>query len=85
MSWRFEPPYQEVRVRVIPRTNLTGKMRQGLSVLRINGAWITKQTPSPTEYQAADRWYMGGHIYRLTDALAQELRTAGFTVTQVED
>jgi hypothetical protein len=57
----------------------------GQSVVRVNGTFQT--TPYPwigelTGVEGTD-WFLGGHTYQVTEAIATELVAAGFTVTRL--
>lgn len=50
----------------------------GQSVLKLNGTWVQKQTPTVTETQAATYYFAGGHIHPVTYRVAAELEAAGY-------
>jgi hypothetical protein len=48
--------------------------------LIINGTTVTEnRTPSQDELADADTYYLGGHVYTLTDQEAQILIDAGYS------
>lgn len=97
MSPTFEPPVVDDGPRTTPWNQeavpqdvwLTGnrlmrhysKGRRGRSVLRIGGTYRTLDSPSQSDIDLATEVYMGGHVYTVTDAVADALRAAGYTVT----
>jgi hypothetical protein len=75
--WKFRTPTIDVPFRLAGR-GLWGAYRQGLSVYRRDGQWVTKLSPTAAELADADRYYSGGHEYRVTRAERNELVDGGF-------
>lgn len=55
------------------------KLYRGISIIqRIDNSWYTTRYPAQTELEAAQRVYMGGHQYVLTQTERDLLVAAGF-------
>lgn len=59
---------------------------RGLSVVKISGVYATVDTPTSTQLDAAGGrdgidFFRGGHIYTVTQAVADALAAAGYTTT----
>lgn len=48
-------------------------------MLKINGTYRTVDTPSQTDLDSATEVYLGGHVYAVTQAVADALNAAGYT------
>jgi hypothetical protein len=59
------------------------KMSKGISVLKIDGQYVQIREPSQDEEALATEFYLGGHEYPVSDAIAAELIAAGFRVIDV--
>lgn len=44
-----------------------------MSLVKTAGVWRSLITPSQDELAVADKWYLGGYTYPLTDAEAADL------------
>jgi hypothetical protein len=44
-----------------------------MSLVKDNGVWRAVQTPSQDELSVAEKWYLGGYTYLLTDEEAADL------------
>ena len=53
---------------------------RGRSVLKEAGVYTTVDTPDANRIAAAQEYYAGGHIYEVSDAVADALQVAGYTV-----
>jgi hypothetical protein len=53
------------------------------SVLKIDGQYVEIREPSQDEEALATEFYLGGHEYPVSDAVAAELIAAGFEVIDV--
>lgn len=54
-------------------------LKKGVSVIqRQDGTWYTKEYPNQDELTAALRYYLGGHIYTITQEDADALTAGGF-------
>jgi hypothetical protein len=53
------------------------------SVLKIDGQYVEIREPSQDEEALATEFYLGGHEYPVSDAVAAELIAAGYTVIDV--
>lgn len=56
----------------------------GVSVVRVNGMYTTVRTPTVLQLEAAGNregtdFFLGGHVYVVTDEVAAELADAGYT------
>lgn len=71
----FNPPYVE---RASHDDNLRFKVRHGISVYRISGVWQQQENPPSADHDAADRFFLGGHVYIITPAEQAELIAAGY-------
>lgn len=47
-----------------------------MSLVKTAGVWRAVITPSQEELSAADKWYLGGYTYPLTDSEAADLPAA---------
>lgn len=84
----FQPPTADLVPPFPPTT--TGPARRlfahykararGQSVLRTAGVYATVVTPSQTQIDSATEYYAGGHVYTVTQAVADALTAAGYTV-----
>jgi hypothetical protein len=85
----FQPPTADTVPPFLPTTR--GPVRRlfrhykararGRSVLRIGGVYLTVDTPSQTQIDSATEVYQGGHVYTVTQTVADALTAAGYTVT----
>jgi hypothetical protein len=53
---------------------------RGRSVLKIAGTYRTVDSPDAAELASATEAYIGGHIYSVTQVVADALVAAGYTV-----
>lgn len=60
-----------------------GGQRRGRSVLKLNGVYVTIDTPTVDQTLAASEVYMGGHIYTINNITADALVAAGYVVTPI--
>lgn len=60
-----------------------GPRPAGVSVLKLDGAYVSLQTPLDSQVSAATEYYAGGHVYPVSDAVAAALEAAGYTVGTV--
>jgi hypothetical protein len=56
----------------------------GVSVVRVNGVYTTIRTPTTTQLEAAGNregidFFLGGHVYMVTDAVSTALIADGYT------
>lgn len=58
---------------------------RGHSVLKENGVYVTVDTPDQIRCNAAQEVYLGGHIYVVSQAVADALTAAGYTVQTLPD
>ena len=56
------------------------RRKQGVTVFRLDGIWYESRFPAADDLSNADRVYLGGHEYFVSDAAKQELIDAGYTV-----
>lgn len=54
---------------------------RGQSVLRIDGVYVTIETPTQAQVDSATEYYAGGHVYEVSAAVASALEAAGYTTT----
>jgi len=58
-----------------------GGRPRGRSVLKqANGTWVTVDQPTQAQINAALVYYQGGRVYTITQAEAEALYAAGYTV-----
>ena len=55
---------------------------RGQFVLKRDGVWETLSAATQEELDAADEVFQGGHVYEITDEMAEELENAGYEVTE---
>lgn len=53
-------------------------IRQGVSLLKVNGLYRQVRFPSEEEIAAADVAYLGGYVYDIDDVEADALTDAGY-------
>lgn len=58
--------------------HLWGYVLDAESIARIDGEWLSKYIPVPSEEPGLDRFYRGGHRHYITPDEAAELTVAGF-------
>ena len=79
----FSTPTYELSVGRIARS-FRFKLTYADSVVRVNGVLVQVKTPSHRQLKAAGAegvdYFIGGHVYNITDAVAAELTAANFTV-----
>ena len=51
---------------------------RGQSVLKLDGVYVTVETPSQDQMDAASEVYQGGHVYTVSQTVADALETAGY-------
>lgn len=88
----FQPPTADTVPPVLPR-NTPRRLQHpiayalfrrykrracGRSVLKINGAYQTIDYPTTTQTELATEVYLGGHIYEVSDDIADALTSAGY-------
>lgn len=59
-----------------------GPQTRGRSVLKTNGVYSTVDTPTEAQMAAATEVYIGGHVYEVTNDVADALRAAGYGINQ---
>jgi len=83
--FRFKPPTIEIPMPTAIEPLRHYRITKGLSVVRVSGAFQTINTPSDIQLQAAGRegtdYFVGGHEYEISAAVAAELQAAGYTVS----
>lgn len=85
---KFIPPVAYDNPPVLPETKGVerrlfrhyGPYRRGRSVLKLNGVYVTMDNPSQLDLKAATEVYLGGRVYEITAAKADELTAAGYQV-----
>lgn len=50
----------------------------GLCVYRLGGVWYSQRAPTPEQWAAADRSYLGGHVHTVSQAEADDLTAGGY-------
>jgi hypothetical protein len=55
----------------------------GLTVMRIDGQWVTTEFPSWEQEQSADLFFRGGYVHIINSATATALAAAGFEVEPI--
>jgi hypothetical protein len=56
----------------------------GVTLIKNNGVYVEQQYPYHDDLVAADLYYLGGHIYEVSDEEAEELADAGYIVVPSE-
>ena len=85
----FQPPTVNDVPRVLPETRGVpfllmrhySNLARGRSVIKIGGAYQTVDNPEQSTLDLASEVYLGGHIYTVTQTVADALTAAGYTVT----
>jgi hypothetical protein len=84
-TYRFSPPVVEVGINSLIQPLNLYRITQGVSVVRKGGVLRAMRIPSDRDLQAAGTegtdYFIGGHQYVISAAVAAELTSAGFTVT----
>lgn len=84
---RFETPTVNVTPMAPPGTRgLEARLfrhyrplKKGISVLQgPDGSWYVKEYPTQDEIDVALNFFLGGHVYPISDAVAASLTAAGF-------
>lgn len=60
-----------------------GGQRRGRTVLRTGSSYLTVDSPTIDQCNAADSVYLGGHVYTVTQAEANSLSAHGYSVTPI--
>jgi hypothetical protein len=74
-TYTFNPP---TVTRTHGERKLQYRLNHGVSVFRIGGTWHQQETPNADQIAAADRLYIGGHVYEIDQAARDELVAAGY-------
>lgn len=53
-------------------------VQEGISLLKTAGAWQQVRFPTQEDVWAAEKAYLGGRIYEITSAEAEDLAAAGY-------
>lgn len=85
----FQPPTVNDVPRVLPDTRGVpylfarhcSNLPRGRSVIKIGGVYQTVDNPEQSTLDLATEVYLGGHIYTVTQTVADALTAAGYTVT----
>lgn len=92
----FTPPTVDDIPRVLPDTRGPARLlmrhysplTRGRSVLKVGGHYITVDIPLNADLETAGRegyeWFLGGHLYTITDSVATALLADGYTVSTTE-
>lgn len=88
----FQPPTVNDLPTILPETRGIqyrswrhyGGNPAGVSVVKVNGVYTTIRTPTSTQLDAAGGrdgidFFLGGHVYTVTQAVADALTAAGYT------
>lgn len=73
-----EPPAQTHEFLFDPKSHLWGYWLDGMSLARVDGAWVADYIPVPSEVEGLDRFFRGGHRSYISPDDALELIAAGF-------
>lgn len=80
----FTPPSWEEGINTKQRPLNYFRTTVSASVVRVDGQFVTIRTPSIYQCEAAGAegtdFFIGGHIYDVADAIADELELAGYPV-----
>ena len=78
MTYHFSPPSRSEHSG--EKHPLWGRMRinRGVSLLKKDGLYRQVEYPTAEETAEADIYYIGGHVYTVTDAEILELINAGY-------
>lgn len=76
--YKFETPTVDEGPTGPTRLDLFYTIPKGVTVLKLNGVYTTERYPLSQDVINADAAYLGGHIYIVSDAEAQDLIDAGF-------
>lgn len=80
----FEPPTHEEPMRTDLKPLHYYRLTYSTTVFRRNGAFVSMRTP-PAEWltgEAGTDYFIGGHVYRVTPEIANELVAAGYNVRE---
>lgn len=79
MGWILRPPVVKEGPAADGPLFSRYKLYRGISIIqRQDNTWYTARYPSQTELEAAQRYYLGGHDYPLTETEYNLLVAAGF-------
>ena len=82
----FSPPVHFVGPRLTHRSwgperwyfRRASALPVGRSVLKIDGVYVTIDTPTQAQIDSATEYYAGGHVYTVDAATAEALTAAGY-------
>lgn len=83
----FQPPTARVTPHAPPGTRGLAvrlfrhyrPLPKGLSVLQLaDESWVTKEYPTQEEVDSSLHYFIGGHVYTVTDEVASLLTAAGY-------
>lgn len=82
----FQPPVAYDVPRVLPETHGVpfllmrhySQLPRGRTVIKLGGTYQTVDNPQQSTLDASTEIYMGGHIYPVTQAIADALTAAGY-------
>lgn len=80
---RFIPPFVIRRHRIDGA--LFGDLQYGITVMRIDGAWVEAEFPSWEQESSADLLFRGGHVHEIDEDTAASLIAAGYTITEFDE
>lgn len=86
VTYTFSPPVQYSGIRVPAWSrgperaffSRASNMAVGRSVLKIDGTYVTIDTPTVDQINSATEYYAGGHIYTVDSLVAAALTAAGY-------
>lgn len=74
----LRPPTRDLGPVALDRLHIRYKIPRGIALI-VNGAAVTEnQYPSQRDLENATAFYLGGHVYEITDAEATVLTAAGY-------
>ena len=84
----FQPPTIHDVPRFLPESTPVQKrlmryyrpLERGHSVIKVGGHYVTVDVPDTTDLIEGRDFFLGGHIYSITDAVATALLADGYTV-----
>lgn len=78
--YQFTTPYIEEGVQTGHRLFDRMRFRKGLTVLKLGSEYVELRFPSQDELAEANLYYLGGHVYTVSDSEAADLVSAGYEV-----
>ena len=81
-NYIFTTPYVEEGPTGLHRLFYFFKLRQGVSVAKVNGTYITVRWPSQDVIESYEEFYQGGHEHNVSEATKTALIASALDITE---